>query len=120
MAIELGVEYHLGEKEELFVSAENKPRHTNELDVPPQALSDSRAVEIARIWAAGSNQIVAFRAETWSDPATWGIMLVDFVKHIADAYENLGKGTRNDILDTIKLAFDAEWRMPTDHQTEKQ
>jgi hypothetical protein len=97
------------------VEAGSKPRHTNELDVTPQALSDARAVEIARIWAAGGSQIVAFRAETWSDPATWGIMLVDFVKHIADAYENVGKGTRNEVLGTIKLAFDAEWRSPTDH-----
>jgi len=77
----------------------------------------TRAVEIARIWAAGGNQIVAFRAETWSDPATWGIMLVDFVKHIADAYENLGKGSRGDILSTIRLAFDAECSTLTDHQT---
>ena len=63
---------------------------------------------------------MAFRAETWSDPATWGIMLVEFVKHIADAYQNTGKGSRNDILSRIWLAFDAEWRTPTDHQTKKQ
>jgi hypothetical protein len=97
----------------------NKPRHTNELDIPPQALSDIRAVEIARIWAAGGNQVVAFRAETWNEPANWGIMLVDFVKHIADAYARLGKGSRNEILSMIRLAFDAEWRAPTDHQAEK-
>jgi hypothetical protein len=102
------------------VSTENKPRHTNELDIPPQALSDTRAVEIARIWAAGGNQVVAFRAETWTDPAIWGIMLVDFVKHIADAYEKLETGSRKDILNTIRLAFDAEWRTPTDHQNRKQ
>ncbi len=56
---------------------------------------------MARIWAAGGNQVVAFRAETWTDPATWGIMLVDFAKHIADAYERLEKGSRSDILNTI-------------------
>ena len=98
----------------------NKPRHTNELDIPPQALADIRAVEIARIWAAGGNQVVAFRAETWTDPAAWGIMLVDFVKHFADAYERLENGSRNDILNTIRLAFDAEWKRPTDHQNRKQ
>jgi hypothetical protein len=103
-------------KEVLFVPSENRPRHTNELDIPPQAAADIRAVEIARIWAAGGNQIVAFRAETWSDPATWGIMLVDFIKHLADAYERLGTGNRNEILALIRLAFDAEWRSPTDHQ----
>ena len=102
------------------MSTENRPRHTNELDIPPQALSDIRAVEIARIWAAGGNQVVAFRAETWTDPATWGIMLVDFAKHIADAYEKLEKGSRSDILNTIRLAFDSEWKTPTDHQNRKQ
>lgn len=99
--------------------AEKKQRHTNELDIPPQALSDIKAVEIARIWAAGGNQVVTFRAETWSDPGFWGIMLVDFVKHIADAYAQLGIGTKSEILGTIKLAFDAEWRSPTDHQSGK-
>jgi Domain of unknown function (DUF5076) len=97
----------------------DRPRHTNELDIPQQALSDIRAVELARIWAAGGNQVVAFRAETWSEPANWGIMLVDFVKHIADAYAQLGKGSRNEILSMIRLAFDAEWRTPTDHQAEE-
>jgi hypothetical protein len=99
------------------VSVERTQHHDNELNIPPQALSDSKAVEIARIWAAGGNQVVAFRAEIWTDPGTWGIMLVDFAKHIADAHEQMGKGTRNEVLNTIRRAFDAEWRTPTDHQT---
>jgi hypothetical protein len=106
-------------KEVRVVPSTNSPRHTNELDIPPQAVSDIRAVEIARIWAAGGNQVVAFRAETWTDPATWGIMLVDFMKHLADAYEKLGTGSRNEILALIRLAFDAEWKTPTDHQAGK-
>jgi hypothetical protein len=93
------------------------PKHVNELDIPPQALSDVRAVEIARIWAAGGNQVVAFRPETWTDPGTWGVMLVDFAKHIADASEQLGKGTKSEILHAIRLAFDTEWKAPTDHQS---
>jgi hypothetical protein len=92
-------------------------KHVNELDIPPQALSDISSVEIARIWAAGGNQVVTFRAETWTDPGTWGVMLVDFVKHIADASEQLGKGTKSEILRAIRLAFDTEWRTPTDHQS---
>jgi hypothetical protein len=99
------------------VPTEKKQKHTNELDIPPQALSDIKAVEIARIWAAGGNQVVTFRAEIWNDPVSWGIMLVDFAKHIADAYAQTGVGTRNEILGTIRLAFEAEWRSPTDHQS---
>ena len=44
-------------------------------------------------------------------------MLVDFAKHIADASEQLGKGTKSEILHAIRLAFDAEWKTPTDHQS---
>jgi hypothetical protein len=94
---------------------ERKQRHGNELDIPPQVLSDPAAVEIARIWAAAGNQVVAFRAETWTDPGTWGVMLVDFAKHIADAHEKMGKGSRERVLAVIRKAFDAEWSTPTDH-----
>jgi hypothetical protein len=38
LATELVAEYYLRKKGELFVSAEHKPRHTNELDKPPKAL----------------------------------------------------------------------------------
>ena len=95
---------------------EGRRKHANELDIPPQAIADIKAVEIARIWAAGGNQVVTFRAELWSDPSTWGIMLVDFVKHLGDAYQQSGSGTRNDIIRIIRQAFDAEWKAPTDHQ----
>jgi hypothetical protein len=98
------------------VTVDSKRNHVNELNIPPKALSDIKAVELARIWAAGGNQIVTFRAETWSDPATWGIMLVDFVKHLGKAYELLGKGPKDEIIGKIRQAFDAEWRAPTDHQ----
>jgi Domain of unknown function (DUF5076) len=99
------------------VPAKREQKHVNELDIPPQAVSDISAVEIARIWAAGGNQVVTFRAEIWTDPGTWGVMLVDFAKHIADASEQLGKGTRREVLHAIRLAFDSEWKAPTDHQS---
>ena len=35
-----------------------------------------------------------------------GVMPVDFAKHIADASEQLGKGTKSEILRAIRLAFD--------------
>jgi hypothetical protein len=37
-------------------------------------------------------------------------MLVDFAKHIADASEQLGKGSKSEILRAIRLAFDTEWK----------
>jgi hypothetical protein len=44
-------------------------------------------------------------------------MLVDFAKHIADASEQMGKGSKREILNAIRRAFDAEWKTPTDGQS---
>jgi hypothetical protein len=110
------MDFSLSSEEGRSVAVEGRRKHLNELEIPPQAVSDPKAVEIARIWAAGGNQIVTFRAELWSDPSTWGIMLVDFVRHLGDAYQQAGNGTKNDIMRVIRLAFDIEWKAPTDHQ----
>jgi hypothetical protein len=88
--------------------------HKNELEIPPVASRHSNAIEIARIWAAGGKQVVTLRAEAWSDPAAWGIMLVDLARHIANAQEQLGKGKKAEVLKRIKEGFDAEWNSPTD------
>ena len=92
-------------------------KHENELDVPPQAVDDAEGLEIARIWAAGGQQVVTLRAGIWDDPASWGLMLVDLAKHIAIAYEQLGMGTQNDVLLRIKEVLYAEWSNPTDEPT---
>lgn len=88
--------------------------HKNALPIPDKARNDPKGVEIARIWAAGGKQVVILRAGTWEDPAAWGLMLVDFAKHVAGAYEELGKGKRKDILRQIKKGLDMEWNSPTD------
>jgi hypothetical protein len=95
----------------------SKPRHRNELRIPPPALDDPEGVEIARIWAANNRQVVNLRPQIWDDPALWGLMLVDLAKHIADAYSQLGEGTPEEILTSIRRAFDAEWDSPTDEPT---
>jgi len=86
-------------------------RHKNELDIPVSATDDPKGVEIARIWAAGGRQVVTLRAGIWN---AWGLMLVDLAKHVADAHEQLGKGTKEDVLQRIKQGFDAEWSSATD------
>ena len=47
------------------------------------------------------------------------MMLVDFAKHVANAYEQTGKGSREEILARIKRGFDTEWTNPTDNVTGK-
>ena len=89
-------------------------KHPNALDMPHTTADDRNAVEIARIWAAHGRQHVHIRTGLWEDPAAWGIMLVDFARHIANAYEADGRGDYFDVLAKIRQMFDAEWDSPTD------
>ncbi|OGV59049.1 MAG: hypothetical protein A2283_03660 [Lentisphaerae bacterium RIFOXYA12_FULL_48_11] len=89
------------------------PNKQKELAVPPSVTADVTAVEIARIWASNGKQVVTLRPELWEDPAAWGLMLVDFAKHVANAYEQLGNGSKEEVLKRIKWGFDVEWNKPT-------
>ena len=89
----------------------------NALSVPHTAASDPNGIEVARIWAAHGRQHVHIRTGLWEDPAVWGIMLVDFARHIANAYEADGRGDYFEVLAKIRHTFDAEWDSPTDIAT---
>ena len=55
----------------------------NALNPPPEALTDPKAVEFARIWAAHSQQHVSLRVDQWKhNPGVWGIMLCDLAHHV--------------------------------------
>jgi|SRR3989339_1358256 len=94
-----------------------RDRHRGELEIPPLAAREPEGLEVARIWVAAGKQHVCLRAEAWEDPVAWGLLLVDFAKHVALAYEQCGKGTREHVLARIKQGFDAEWANPTDEAT---
>ncbi len=89
-------------------------RESGELPIPPAAQSDERAIELARVWAAGGKQHVSLATGLWNDPAAWGIMLVDLARHVAGAYEQTQGLDPAEVLDRIKAGFDAEWSEPTD------
>ena len=91
--------------------------HRNELDVPPPVQSDSKAIEMARIWASKGQQVVTLRPDLWEDPAAWGIMLVDFANHVANAYEQMGRGSKEEVLKRIFEGMQAEISHPTDEVT---
>lgn len=84
-----------------------------ELVVPPGAKSDPEAQELVRVWAAHGSQHVTIAAAAWEDPATWGIMLVDLARHVANYYSTEHGMDRADILARIKALFEAEWESPT-------
>lgn len=87
---------------------------SRKLDIPPAAAADPRSVELARVWAAEGVQHVTLLTSHWSDPAAWGICLVDLARHLARAYEQCEGKDQTQTLARIKEGFDAEWDSPTD------
>ena len=88
-------------------------KKSGELPIPPAAREDPRAVELARVWAAGGKQHVSLTAGAWSDPAAWGIMLVDLARHVANHYSHEKGLARAEVLARIKKGFEVEWATPT-------
>ena len=89
-------------------------RQLRQLPIPAGAADDDRAIELLRVWAAKGKQHVTLATELWNDPASWGIMLVDSAKHIANAYEQITGESQDGALARIKAGFDAEWQRATD------
>jgi len=86
-----------------------------QLPIPAPVDSAGKAMEMARIWLADSEQCVVLTPHLWKDPASWGLMLVDLARHVASAYEAQGHD-RDEVLNKIRAAFDAEWSHPTDDE----
>ena len=63
---------------------------TNELPIPDVVSSAERSMEMARIWIADGRQVVALSPNLWSDPASWGLMLVDVAWHLSKQYAEAG------------------------------
>ena len=88
-------------------------RSSNQVLEPPPIASKRDAVEVMRVWVSpGEAQQVTLRTN-WSDPAAWGLLLVDIARHASLAYEREGRD-RAEALARIRKAFDAEWSSPTD------
>jgi hypothetical protein len=83
------------------------------LPIPRHVRKAKQSIEMARIWVADGEQVVSLSARPWSDPACWGLMLVDLARHAAAAYQPLGHDP-DATLERIRAAFDAEWSHPTD------
>jgi Domain of unknown function (DUF5076) len=89
------------------------PRHVDVQSIG-QVQQDARAIELARVWAAGGCQHASLNVGVWSDPAAWGIMLVDLARHVASAYRETEGRDLDQTLARIKEGFETEWGYPTD------
>ena len=92
---------------------------SSELPVPPAVLTDDRARELLRVWAANGSQHVSIATGLWSDPAAWGVVLVDLARHLSRAYEQSVTHGSSEALSRIRAGFDAEWNKTTSKATGK-
>lgn len=78
----------------------------------PYISPDSRGMELIRVWIIDGKPTFAITPNLWDDPAPWGLMLADIVRHLGNAYSMQGKD-REATMKRIKELFDVEWNNPT-------
>ncbi len=83
-----------------------------ELLLPEEVRDAERAMELARIWVSDNRPTFVVSGNLWDNPATWGLLLVDFMKHVSTAYAEQGRDAR-EVMDEIQDAFIAELNNPT-------
>jgi hypothetical protein len=88
----------------------------NELPIPPMAQT-AGSRELLRVWAAGGKQHVSLATGLWKDPATWGIVLVDLMKHVSSAYEQTAGLPADETFQRIISGMQAELAESTDNPT---
>lgn len=83
--------------------------------LPEPVVEDPNAVAILGMWVAGENQGLHVSLNPkWEDPGTWGIALVDVIKHLAHAYENVQEIAPADTIRRIRELINKEFSNPTD------
>ena len=87
-----------------------------ELKIPPAALSDKRASELVRAWAAQGGLQCSLNVNAWPDDtvaAGWGILLSDIARHVADAVQQTKNLNKAKTLSEIRAVFNSELDKPT-------
>jgi hypothetical protein len=88
--------------------------HQGEQQIPNTVYDDPEAREVLRAWIAHGGLHMSFQPSFWPNPSTWGILIVDLMRHLARGYEQDGLFTYKDALSRIRSGLDAEWEHPTD------
>ena len=88
-----------------------------ELNLPPAASLDANSTEIIRVWLANDNQHVVLASGVWEDPASWGLMLADLARHVANMYQRDFGADGSAILQRVLDGFWAEIGDRTDQPT---
>jgi hypothetical protein len=89
-----------------------------ELPIPPDAKQAQQAIEIARGWILDNRLQCSLFPTIWKDtPEVWGILLADFLSHIAQAIASESELTRDQVRGIITKRLLAELNAPTAEHT---
>jgi len=94
----------------------NQPQGFEALQVPPAA-ADRGGIEIMRAGIIDDGLHVTLRP-VFEDTALWGRVFADMAFQVARAYSHQGRGDPNQILASIRAAFDADMNNPPDVHSE--
>lgn len=88
-----------------------------ELTIPPAALR-SRSQEVIRLWLAEKKIHCVLRIGFWEDGGSderyaWGVVLADMIHHIANAHADRYGHDKQETIDKVRAAFEAEMDHPT-------
>ncbi len=84
-----------------------------ELNIPAAAEQDPASIEVLRVWVANKGQHGTLRTGLWRDPAAWGIVLADPLRHFANAHQQETGFKFDETVSTIRDLFDRGLSSPT-------
>jgi hypothetical protein len=87
-----------------------------ELEIPPNVVSDSKACELIRAWVAHGGLVCSLNPGAWPQdqaPVAWGILLSDVARHIADALHQSYGLEPATVLSRLRAVFDSELDRPS-------
>jgi hypothetical protein len=84
----------------------------NDLPAPPDAANDPASTEVVRAWLIGGDLHCSLRAGVFDDPATWGAVLADVARYVAEAFTDLDGSDQAKTLAAIRAAFAQELDTP--------
>jgi Domain of unknown function (DUF5076) len=95
----------------------SKKQTDRDLHVPSEVEQDTR---LGRFCAPGlqtGGLVCNLRPETWEDASSWGIVLADVARHVANAVKELEGLDSAATVERIKAVFNSELQDPTDEPT---
>lgn len=91
---------------------------SHELPLPIEATTDSKSVELIRLWAAKSKLQCVLNIGFWEDQGldeleAWGTVLADMVHHIANAHHDYYGRSPSETRKIVMKALASEMAAPT-------